>query len=99
MFPLAVPTKTFPSLIDGAVVTGSVRNLALCAALRAGCVEHFTLGLVGVLASVTASLAALRFVFKALGCVEFLFTGGENEFATSLKKIFLPLNGFTPSPC
>ena len=59
-------------------------NLRFAAASCAGRDEHFALGFSGVLSRVTASLAALRFILEPLLCVEFLFTGGENEFLTAL---------------
>ena len=69
--------------VNGAILTGSEGYLAFCTALCAGSVEHFTLGLVCVLACITAGLAALRLIFKALCSVELLLAGCENEFVAA----------------
>ena len=52
------------------------------AACAYGC-EHLAFRLRSVLASIAAGLASLRLVYKALGCVKFLLTGGENEFSAA----------------
>ena len=59
-------------------------HLSLAAATGTGSSEELT-GTTGVvLASVTAGLAALGLVLEAALCVEFLLTGGENEFVAAL---------------
>ena len=59
-------------------------NLCLAAAACAGSGEELT-GTTGVsLTGVTACLAALGLVLEATLCVEFLLTGGENEFVAAL---------------
>ena len=59
-------------------------NLCLAAATGASSSEELTGATGAVLASVTASLAALGLVLEAALCVEFLLTGGENEFVAAL---------------
>ena len=59
-------------------------NLCLAAAASAGSGKELTGATSGVLASVTASLAALGLVLEAALSVEFLLTGGENEFVAAL---------------
>ena len=71
-----------------AAVNGSVglrfeRNASFCAASSTSSVEEFTRATGSVLASVAASLATLRLVLEASFSVEFLFTGGENEFVAT----------------
>ena len=59
-------------------------NLCLAAATGAGSGEELTGATGSVLASVTASLAALGLVLEAALCVEFLLTCGESEFLAAL---------------
>ena len=59
-------------------------NLGLATAGSANSSEELTGATSGVLASITASLAALGLVLEAALCVELLFTGGENEFVAAL---------------
>ena len=59
-------------------------NLCLAAATGTSSGEELTGATGGVLASVTASLAALGLVLEAALSVEFLLTGGENEFVAAL---------------
>ena len=59
------------------------RNTRFAAAGSAGSGVILSRATGGVLAGVTAGLAALRLILEATLCVEFLLTGGENElFAT-----------------
>ena len=68
----------------GTVGLGLEGNLCLAAATGASSGEELT-GTTGiVLASVTASLAALGLVLEAALCVEFLLTGGKHEFVAAL---------------
>ena len=72
-----------------AAVNGTVRlrlkgNLGLAAAGSANSGEELTGATGGVLASVAAGLAALGLVLEAALSVEFLLTGGENEFVAAL---------------
>ena len=70
--------------VYGTVGLGLEGNLGLAAATGAGSSEEFT-GTTGiVLASVTASLAALGLVLEAALCVELLLTSSENEFVAAL---------------
>ena len=69
---------------NGTVGLGLEGNLCLAAATCAGSGEELTGATGSVLASVTASLAALGLVLEAALCVEFLLTGGENEFVAAL---------------
>ena len=68
----------------GTVGLGLEGNLCLAAATGASSSEELTGATGGVLASVTASLAALGLVLEAALCVEFLLTCGENEFIAAL---------------
>ena len=68
----------------GTIGLGLKGNLCFATAAGAGSGEEFTRATGAVLASVTASLAALGLVLEAALCVEFLFTGGENEFIAAL---------------
>ena len=66
--------------IDRTILAGLERNSGFLAAVRTDSGIHFTVSLGGVLTRVTARLAALGLVYKALGCVELLFTGGKYKF-------------------
>ena len=68
----------------GTVGLGLEGNLCLAAAACAGSGEELTGATSVVLASVTASLAALGLVLEAALCVEFLLTSGESEFLATL---------------
>ena len=68
----------------GTVGLGLEGNLSLAAATGAGSGEELTGSAGSVLASVTASLAALGLVLEAALSVEFLLTGGENELVAAL---------------
>ena len=70
--------------VHGTVSLGLEGHLGLAAAAGAGCGEELTGGTGGVLASVTASLAALGLVLEAALCVELLLTGGEHELVAAL---------------
>ena len=69
---------------NGTVGLGLEGNLCLAAATCAGSGEELTGATGSVLASVTAGLAALGLVLEAALSVEFLLTGGENEFVAAL---------------
>ena len=69
---------------NGTVGLGLEGNLCLAAATGASSSEELTGAAGSVLASITASLAALGLVLEAALCVEFLLTGGENEFVAAL---------------
>ena len=68
----------------GTVGLGLEGNLSLAAATSAGSGEELTGATSVVLASITASLAALGLVLEAALCVELLLTGGEHELAATL---------------
>ena len=68
----------------GTVGLGLEGNLSLTAATGAGSSEELTGATAGVLASVTAGLAALGLVLEATLSVELLLTGSENEFVAAL---------------
>ena len=70
--------------VYGTVGLGLEGNLCLAAAACAGSGEELTGATGVVLASITASLAALGLILEAALCVEFLLTSGENEFAAAL---------------
>ena len=68
----------------GTVGLGLEGNLCLAAAACAGSGEELTGTAGSVLASVTASLAALGLVLEAALCVELLLTSGEHELVAAL---------------
>ena len=68
----------------GTVGLGLEGNLSLAAATGAGSGEELTGATGGVLASITAVLAALGLVLEATLSVEFLLAGSENEFVAAL---------------
>ena len=68
---------------NGTVSLGLEGNLGLATATGADTGEELTGTTGSVLASVTACLAALGLVLEATLCVEFLLTGGENEFVAA----------------
>ena len=69
---------------NGTVGLGLEGNLCLATATCASSSEELT-GSTGVsLTGITAGLAALGLVLEATLCVEFLLTGGENEFVAAL---------------
>ena len=70
--------------VYGTVGLGLEGNLGLAAATGAGSGEELTGTTGGVLASVTAVLAALGLVLEALLSVELLLTGGEHELVAAL---------------
>ena len=71
--------------IDGAVGLGFKGNSCFLAASSADCGEIFAGAVGGVFTSIAAGLAALRLVLETTFGIEFLLTGGENEFlATAL---------------
>ena len=69
---------------NGAIGLGLEGNLCVAAAACAGSGEELTGATSVVLASVTASLAALGLVLEAALCVEFLLTSSESEFLATL---------------
>ena len=70
--------------VDGTVRLGLEGNLGFAAAGSANSGKELTRAAGGVLASVTAGLAALRLVLEAALCVELLLTGGKNELFAAL---------------
>ena len=68
----------------GTVGLGLEGHLGLAAAAGAGSGEEFTGAASGVLAGVTASLAALGLVLEATLSVELLLTSGEHELVAAL---------------
>ena len=83
---LAVSTHLSEALAaeNGTVGLGLEGHLSLAATTGAGSGEELTGATSVVLASVTASLAALGLVLEAALCVEFLLTSGEGEFLATL---------------
>ena len=83
---LAVSTHLSEALAaeNGTIGLGLEGHLGFAAATSAGSGEELT-GTAGVvLASVTASLAALGLVLEAALCVELLLTSGEHELVATL---------------
>ena len=70
--------------VDRTIALGFERNLSLAAAGSAGSSEVLAGTAGSILASVTASLAALGLILEAALSVEFLLTSGENELVTAL---------------
>ena len=70
--------------INGTIGLGLKGNLRLAAAGSAHGGKELAGTAGGVLASVTAVLAALGLILEAALSVEFLLTGGENELVTTL---------------
>jgi hypothetical protein len=69
--------------LNGTVFSGTERHFRFGATGRAGGREHFAVGSCAVLSCVAAGLAPLGLVDEASLSVEFLFTGGENEFRST----------------
>ena len=70
--------------VNGAIGLGLEGNLGFAAATGTGSSEELT-GTTGiVLTGITAGLAALGLILETALCVEFLLTGGENEFVAAL---------------
>ena len=70
--------------VNRAILTGFERHFCFFAAVGADRGVHLSLRSRSVLASVTASLAALGLVLEAALCVEFLLTSGESELVAAL---------------
>jgi len=83
---LAVGTHLSEALAaeNGTIGLGLERHLCLAAATSAGSSEEFTRATGSVLASVTASLAALGLILEAALCVELLLTSSEHELVAEL---------------
>ena len=99
--------------INRSVLTRLKGNFCYSTAGITSCLKPLTLATAGVFACITASLATLGLINKAFFSIEFLFTGGENEFLSAFLasesfvfvhgsnlavKKYLPLDGFAPSP-
>ena len=69
--------------VNGTIGLGLKGNLCLTAACCANCGKELTGTACCVLASVTASLAALGLILEAALCIEFLLTCGEHELLTT----------------
>ena len=70
--------------VDRSVGLGLKRNLSLAAASCASSGKELSGATLSVLASVTASLAALGLVLEASFSVEFLLTSGKGELGATL---------------
>ena len=83
---LAVGTHLSEALAaeNGTIGLGLEGNLSLATATSAGSGEELTGATGSILASVTASLAALGLVLEAALCVELLLTSGEHELTAAL---------------
>lgn len=66
------------------VIAGLEGNLSLLATVCTYCREELFLRSCGVLSRCAAFLASLGLVLEAFLCVEFLLTGCENEFLTTV---------------
>ena len=65
------------------VIAWLERNLSNSAAVSASCFKHFLCSAC-ILLCVTASLAALWFVYETFFSIEFLFAGCEHEFCSAI---------------
>lgn len=70
--------------INRTVFTGLERNLRFLSAGRANCRVHLTRGTSGALAGIAAYLTSLRLIFETARCVEFLFSGREDKFVSTI---------------
>ena len=71
--------------VNGTICAGFERNLAFFSAVCAYSIKHGAVAATCVFfASLTASFATLGLVCEALFSIEFLFTGGENEFLSAI---------------
>jgi len=70
--------------VNRTVGLGLERNSGLSAASGADCSEILARAVGGVLAGITAGLAALRLVLEAALCIELLLTGAENKLIAAL---------------
>ena len=70
--------------VNRTIALGLKRHAGLATAGSAGSGEELTGATGGVLASITAGLAALGLVLETALGVELLLTGGENELVTAL---------------
>ncbi len=69
--------------INRSVFAGLEGNFCNAAAFVTGSFEPFAFAATGVLACITASLAALRFVYETFFSIEFLFACCEYEFCAA----------------
>lgn len=70
--------------VNGTAVGGTEGDLSFYAALVADDSEHFSVVVSCLFSFAAAFGAASGFVFKALGCVEFLFCSGKSEFNATI---------------
>jgi hypothetical protein len=80
---LSVVQSVALAAVDGTISLGLKGNSGFATATGADTGEELTGTTGSILASVTAGLAALGLVLEATLCVEFLLTGGENEFVAA----------------
>ena len=69
--------------VNGSVFAGLEGNFCNAAAFVTGSFEPFAFAATGVLACITASLAALRFVYETFFSIEFLFACCEYDFCAA----------------
>ena len=83
---------------NGSVALGLKRNASYASALSASSLKKGSRASAGVLSCVSASLASLRLVFKALFCVEFLFARGEHEIRAAVLafQCLVSVHRYTP---
>jgi len=80
---LLLPGKAVAAIHRAAVFTRPERKASNAAAFGASGFEKLALTVAAALPGVAAILAACRLVLEALFSIEFLFTGGENEFVAA----------------
>jgi hypothetical protein len=80
---LSLPGEAIAA-VNRTVFSGLEGNLRLAAATGADGREHFSLVCAAIFSGLTAGLASLGLIRKALFRVEFLFAGGEDKLAAAL---------------
>jgi hypothetical protein len=80
---LSLPGEAIAA-VNRTVFSGLEGNLRLAAATGADGREHFSLVCAAIFSGLTAGLASLGLIRKALFRVEFLFAGGEDKLAAAI---------------
>ena len=70
--------------VNRTILLGLERNLCCGTALGANSVKHLSGSALSVLLCLTAAAAAAGLILQTLFCIEFLLTGGENEFCSAI---------------
>ena len=70
--------------VNGSIILRLERDFASGATFRAYCIVHFALAIACCFLCIAAILAANRFILKAFFSIEFLFTGCELIFISTV---------------